>query len=189
MLCICEDTHIYCAVLRGKSESNIFEDETQKKKMLDIVVTVQQQADLQVLAYCVLDNELHLMMKSDTYEQIKEGLKQMKQLYEDQFLSEDSAIRRKTLWKNTAIREITVEWKAVRQCIKFHMMPVKQNLVSRPEDYWWCSYNDYLGRKWLPVTETSILLSWLDGNDRKALKNFRQQHQQKISKRKSPSIY
>lgn len=187
MLCICEDTHVYCAVLRGKSETGIFENEAQKKRMLDVVVMVSARMELCVLAYCVLDNELHLLMKGSSYEQMKEGMAQIKELYERMFLNV-SVPKRKSVWRPVAIREIPVEWKAVRQCVKLHMMPVKQNIVDRPEDYWWCSYNDYLGRKWLPVTETTIVLSWVDGNRRKALKNFRKQHELKKVRRRMPSV-
>lgn len=177
MLCICEDTHVYCAVLRGKTESGIFEDETQKKKILDVVVTVSSRTDLPVLAYCILDNELHLIMKGTSYEQMKDGVRQIRTMYQKLFAAQALSGRQRTVWKPVNIREIPVEWKVIRQCVQLHMMPVKQHIVSRPEDYWWCSYNDYLGRKWMPVTETTIVLSWVDGNRRKALRDFRLRHQ------------
>ncbi len=176
MLCICENVHVYSTVLRGKPEVSLFEDETCKKKMLDVVAAVQRGSELQVMAYCVLDNEVHLMVKGENYHQAKEGLTQMKKGYEQVLFPEGKRSDRCSLWKSSPIREIPVEWKAIRQCIRLHMLPVKHHLVSRPEDYWWCSYNDYLGRKWLPLTDTEILLSWVDGNHRKAVKDFRKKH-------------
>lgn len=181
MLCICGDTHIYCAVLRGKTDANIFEEEVQKKWMLDIVATVSCQSDLPVLAYCILDNEIHLIMKSSSYDQMKAGVTHIRKLYEKLCFEGTLSGRRSSMWGTTSIREIPVEWKVIRKCVSLHMMPVKRELVARPEDYWWCSYNDYLGRKWLPVTETTILLSWMDDNRRKAVKTFRLKHRLKKS--------
>ena len=86
MLCINEDTHIYCAVLRGKTERSILENEAQKKHMLDVVVTVSDRTDLLVLAYCILDNELHVMMKGSSYEQMRDGMKQIRDLFQKMFL-------------------------------------------------------------------------------------------------------
>lgn len=177
MLCICEDTHVYCTVLRGNTEPGIFENETQKKWMLDVVVTVSDRMKLSVLSYCILDNELHLMVSGNSYEQMKDAVKLIRELYQKMFFKKVDFMRKKSVWRRVVIQEIPVEWKAIRKCVQMHMMPVKQNLVARPEDYWWCSYNDYLGRKWMPVTETTIVLSWVDGNRRKALKVFRMQHQ------------
>lgn len=176
MICICENVHVYSTVLRGKPNVSLFENEAYKKKMLDVVAEVQKVSELRVMAYCVLDNEVHLMVKGENYRQAKEGLDRMKKGFEQVLFPEGKRTCRYSLWKNSLIREIPVEWKAIQQCIRLHMLPVKHHLVSRPEDYWWCSYSDYLGREWMSLTDTEILLSWVDGNQRKAVKDFRKKH-------------
>lgn len=176
MLCICENVHVYSTVLRGKPEVRLFENEICKKKMLDVVAAVRRGSKLRVMAYCVLDNEIHLMVEGENYQQAKEGLTLMKKGYEQVLFAEGKQSAGIRLWKSSPIREIPVEWKAIRQCIRLHMLPIKYHLVTRPEDYWWCSYNDYLGREWLPLTDTEILLSWVDGDPGKARKDFRRKH-------------
>lgn len=178
MLRICEDTHIYCAVLRGKSKKHIFEEEIQKKKMLDVVVNLRGTMGFRTLAYCVLDNEIHLMLEGKALEDIQQCLVRMQEQYEKAYFGLIKG-EKGTLWRSSVIREIPVEWRAVRCCIRLHTLPVEKELVSRPEDYWWCSYNDYLGRKWLGLAEPDIILSWIDGDIRKAARVFRQKHQQK----------
>ncbi len=176
MLRICEDTHVYCAVLRGKSGKHIFEEEIQKKKMLDVVVQLQRTMDFQTLAYCVLDNELHLMLQGETMAGVQRCLTNIQEQY-TYLWHEQSRKRKEKLWRNSIVREIYVEWRAVRCCIRLHTLPVNRQLVGKPEDYWWCSYQDYLGRQWIALADTGVLLSWIDGDIRKAAKIFKQQHQ------------
>lgn len=178
MLRICEDTHVYCAILRGKSKKHIFEEEIQKKKMLDVVVNIQSSMGFRILAYCILDDEMHLILENGDMDNILSGIAKIQEQYEANCPGRIKMGQGK-LWRNYIIREISVEWRAVRCCIGIHVLPVKRKLVSRPEDYWWCSYRDYMGRKWLNLTDTEILLSWIDGDVRKATKIFKAQHQKK----------
>lgn len=61
------DTQLCYAVLRGKSKEQLFEEEIQKMKLLNVAAYVRKGMDINVLAYCVLDNELHLILRLNDY--------------------------------------------------------------------------------------------------------------------------
>ena len=46
-----------------------------------------------------------------------------------------------------------------------HMNPVKSKLVKHPSDYKWSSYNDFLGKRNLPILYTNFLISNFNSND------------------------
>ncbi len=200
------DTQIYYAVLRGKSNRQLFEEEIQKMKILDAVVRVKEKMDLRILAYCVLDHAIHLLVRADKTV-LEDFLKQTEESYEqdcaqEAFLRIDCLSDRKTFPQvNSSVREQGIlygakepvrsfgksEWKeikdpeaALRCMLNLHLMPVRRGIVRRPADYWWCSYPDYTGRQWMPIASPSEMLSKFSDHPREAVRLFQKRHQKAL---------
>lgn len=208
-----EGKQICYAILRGKSNQQLFETEIQKMKLLDAAAGIQQdmETQIQVVAYCVMDNEMHLLMQTAGEQSVENYLDHLARRYEETCIPEDgNALRidylpdtRKFPNVNSSVHEQGIlygtnrkishfrkhtmhmlkDMKAVlRYCLKLHMLPVKEQIVSSPEDYWWCSYPDYLGRQWLPLADTTELLGQLGENEKQAQKIMRQKHMEALRK-------
>lgn len=206
-----ENTHICHAVLRGKSNLQLFEEEIQKMKILDAAANVRAEMQIQVLAYCVLDNELHLILQLGERQSAEAFLDAIARKYEatcfkqnhvplrvdylsdqNQFPDVNSSVHEQGVLYNvdTAIRHFRKHVVKMMQdtaeplecCLKLHMLPVRKGIVRNPEDYWWCSYLDYMGRQWLPVTDTSCVLSQLGDNPRQSAGIVRYRHQKALKK-------
>lgn len=173
---ICENTHVSYAILRGKINKRLFEDEIQKKKFLDVVVNVREEKDVPVLAYCVLDNEAYLILGEGKREKIRRFLDKIKEQYHGQQTAEGDP------WGKSTVKEITMEQAVNIYCIRLHTLALVRELVTRPEDYWWCSYRDYLGREWINLPQKEQILSYLAEDSGKAMRLFRRQHEASIIK-------
>lgn len=194
-----KDTHICYAVLRGRSNQQLFEEEARKMKLLDVTADVRQSMGVQVLAYCVLDNEVHLVLEMGQMQDADSFLTKIISEYERRCLSNTGGFSGDTVreglaymapaaakncFRQSTVRELKDVQSAARYCMKLHLMPVREGIVANPEDYWWCSYLDYLGRNWLPVTSTWQILKEYSADLTRAVKLFKKRVQKELEKRK-----
>ncbi len=210
-----DDAKTCYAVLRGKTKEHLFEEEIQKMKLLDVTARVRISMDIHIVAYCVLDNELHLVLLLQDGQSADEFLDNIARSYEEncledggplrvdylaaqnQFPDVNSSVSEHGFFYNTGkkishfrkntIKELNDKKAAVHYCLKMHMLPVKQGIVEEPQDYWWCSYLDYMGRKWLPVADTEQILSKFSSDPKQAIKLIRQRHMEALLKN-SPTL-
>ena len=132
---------IYHIMLRGINQQQIFEDEEDYAKFLDILKECKEISEYKVFAYCLMGNHIHLLVKEGT-----ENLEQMFKricgrfvywyntkyrrvghLFQDRFKSEPVDSER---YFFTVLRYI-------------HQNPVKAGICKRVEDYIYSSYSEY----------------------------------------------
>ena len=58
-------TGIYHIVLRGNNKQQIFLEEEDYKRLLDIVSDYSKSCDYSILAYCLMGNHIHLLIQED----------------------------------------------------------------------------------------------------------------------------
>ena len=133
---------IYHIMLRGINQQQIFEDEEDYAKFLDILKECKEISEYKVFAYCLMGNHIHLLVKEGT-----ENLEQMFKricgrfvywyntkyrrvghLFQDRFKSEPVDSER---YFFTVLRYI-------------HQNPVKAGICKRVEDYIYSSYSEYI---------------------------------------------
>lgn len=203
------DPQICHTVLRGKQNEHLFEEEIRKMKLLSMTADVRRKMDIQVLAYCVLDNELHMILQLREGQSADQFLDDIARRYEQLCMTDNvlrvdylsgqskypdvnSSVREQGFFyganqKIKHFRKNTVQFlngssAALRGCLKLHMMPVRLGIASAPGDYWWCSYLDYTGRNWLQIADTSEILENLSPNPKLAQKSIRMYHQKELEK-------
>lgn len=129
-------------MLRGINQQQIFEDEEDYAKFLDILKECKEISEYKVFAYCLMGNHIHLLVKEGT-----ENLEQMFKricgrfvywyntkyrrvghLFQDRFKSEPVDSER---YFFTVLRYI-------------HQNPVKAGICKRVEDYIYSSYSEYI---------------------------------------------
>jgi putative transposase len=134
---------IYHVMLRGANRQEIFHDEEDRLKFLDILERYKVNSDMSVYAWCLMDNHVHLLLREG-----REGLSlTMKRigvsyvwyynwkysttghLFQDRFKSENVETDQYLL---TVVRYI-------------HQNPIKAEIVSRLEEWRWSSYLGFYG--------------------------------------------
>ncbi|MBU5668743.1 transposase [Peptoniphilus sp. MSJ-1] len=74
------ESDIYHIYVRGNNFENIFKDKNDKNKYLDFVIQVKEKFNLEIYAYAIMDNHLHLLIKVD-YENLSKSMKYIQQSY------------------------------------------------------------------------------------------------------------
>ena len=130
-------------MLRGINQQQIFEDDEDNEKYLEVLGECKKVSGYKLYAYSLMGNHIHLLIKAEDegIEQIFKRIgaryvywynwkyRRSGHLFQDRFKSEPVGDDQYFL---TVLRYI-------------HQNPIKANLCSSIEEYKWSSYNEYLG--------------------------------------------
>ncbi len=135
-------TGIYHVILRGTDRQQIFADDEDYVNMLEIIKEYKDLTGVEVYAYCLMGNHIHLMIKEKTTE-ISQFIKRIGtkfvywynvkyqrtgHLFQDRFRSEAIESNEQFI---SVIRYI-------------HQNPKKAGIVRKMSDYPYSSYREYL---------------------------------------------
>jgi len=135
---------IYHIMLRGANKQEIFHDDEDCVKFLEIIGKYKRLSDMKVFAWCLMNNHVHLLIKEGN-EPISITMKRIGvsfvwfynykysttgHLFQDRFKSKNVETRRNLL---TVIRYI-------------HQNPVKAGIVNRMVEWRWSSCREYYGK-------------------------------------------
>lgn len=153
-------TGIYHIILRGANRQEIFHDDDDNRKFLEILEKYKIKSQLSIFAWCLMSNHLHLCVRVGN-ESISETMKRIAvsyvgyynwkyrangHLFQDRFGSENIETNR---YLFTVIRYI-------------HQNPVKAGIATKVDEWKWSSCNEYYGNEtaqWNLVNNNSILRS------------------------------
>lgn len=138
-------TGIYHIILRSVNQHIIFEEDADYQKFLYILSDCKSKYDIDIYAYCLMDNHIHLLLYSnqDTLSSFFQSLGtrfvrwyntkycRSGHLFQDRFHS--SVIENNTHYLSTLFY--------------IHNNPVKANICQNQSEYYWSSYNAFYGQK------------------------------------------
>ena len=142
-------TGIYHIMWRGANRQEIFHDEEDWIKFLDILNKYKLNCKLMVYAWCLMGNHVHLLIKEGN-EDISKTMKRIGvsyakyynwkyktigHLFQDRFKSENMENVKYFL---TVVRYI-------------HQNPVKAGIVKQPDKWKWSSCRGYYGKNLYPI--------------------------------------
>lgn len=135
---------VYHVMLRGANKQEIFHDDGDNMKFLDIVKKYKEESGMGVYAWCLMNNHVHLLVR-EVHEDLSTTMKRIGvsyasyynwkyqttgHLFQDRFRSESVESQRYFL---TVIRYI-------------HQNPVKAGIVHQVVDWRWSSCPAYYGQ-------------------------------------------
>jgi len=137
------ETGIYHVVLRGINKQTIFEDEEDHEMFLQTLDQYKQMSGYKLLAYCLMGNHVHLLMKTED-ESLGQCFKRIGASYVYWYNMKYYRVGHlfQDRYKSEAV-ETDDYFKVVIRYI--HRNPLKAGMVSRLEDYTWSSYREHLG--------------------------------------------
>jgi REP element-mobilizing transposase RayT len=155
------ETEIYHIMVRGIDRQDIFLDDSDREKFLQILCECKKLSGFQLYAYCLMTNHIHLLIKEgeETVSQLMRRLgtryvqyfnwkyQRTGHLFQDRFKSEVVADDTYFL---TVLRYI-------------HQNPKQAGMVQHPAEYDWSSYHDYTHHD--GITDVEFGLSLLKAND------------------------
>jgi REP element-mobilizing transposase RayT len=59
-------TGIYHTMFRGNNKQYVFNTDTEKQKLLECIEKAREKNFFNILAYCIMDNHIHILIKEST---------------------------------------------------------------------------------------------------------------------------
>jgi putative transposase len=152
------ESGIYHVILRGANRQEIFHDDDDNRKLLEILARYKTKSQFSIFAWCLMSNHVHLLVKEGN-ESLSNTMKRIGvsyvsyynwkyrangHLFQDRFGSENVETNRYLL---TVIRYI-------------HQNPVKAGIASKVDEWKWSSCLEYYGKdkdQWNLVNNQDIL--------------------------------
>jgi len=158
----------YHIMLRGNEKKAIFLKEEDMLRFLEITFKVRDEHHFYLIAYCLMDNHLHLMIKEDR-EDIAGLMKRITVSYVKYFNNKYNRVGHlfQDRFKSESVND---ENYALALSRYIHLNPVKAGLVAKPDDYRWSSYRGYLNSRALFADElyTDVILGMFSDNLQRA---------------------
>lgn len=138
------ESKIYHVMIRGNERKQIFLDDDDKIRFIDILKEKKQNQNYSIYGYCLMDNHVHLLINEGD-ETISQVMKKINISYAYYFNKKYGRVGHlfQDRFKSEAIEDDEYLLSAVRY---IHNNPVKANIVIQAEEYKWSSYGLYVGK-------------------------------------------
>jgi putative transposase len=151
---------IYHIMLRGINRQSIFENDDDCQKFIEILKTNIKAMCIEIYAYCLMGNHVHLLMKEGK-EAISNTMKRIGGSYVYWYNWQYGRIGPlfQDRFKSEAVEDDSYFLTVLRY---IHQNPVKAGLVEKAENYEWSSYREYF--KDSTMVNLEFALKILGGN-------------------------
>lgn len=155
------ESGIYHVIFRGVNRQCIFEDDDDEKTFLKILGQCSQECDFSVLAYCLMGNHVHLLLKFED-PSVSSAMKKLAVKYVSRFNSKYDRIGHlfQDRFKSEPVDDDAYLLTVFRYILR---NPVKAGIVEDPFDYPSSSAADYIQGN--GITDTTMILSMLSGRE------------------------
>ncbi|MFW6263386.1 MAG: transposase [Thermotogota bacterium] len=169
------ETGIYHVLLSGINKQTIFKDEEDNEQFLVTVNQFKKKSGYQLLAYCLMGNHIHLLMKTEG-----EALGQVFRRIGASFVYwyNRKYDRMGHLFQDRFKSEVVETDNYLLTCLRYiHQNPVKAGIIEDIESYVWSSYLEYLGIINDHHVDKDYVLNLFDEDRAKAVADFKAFHE------------
>lgn len=174
-------TGLYHIIIRGINRKNIFEEEADYLKFLDILGEVKEKEGFQLIAYCLMTNHVHIFLKENEPGNVKQIMHRLLTKYAGWYNRKYE--RSGSLIGNRYKSEPVEDKKYFFALLRYiHQNPIRSGIVENIEDYKWSSFREYINdgseisRSQIPgiqasgvrLTDAHLVLSRLCGDEKRA---------------------
>lgn len=158
-------TDYYHVMLRGINREDFFKNDKVKGVFMELLKEQQDKGLISTLAWCVMSNHVHLLLKADL-PQLSKAIK----VITLKFAAKYNAFNGRSgpvfgdRFRSECIEDDAYLLGALRY---IHQNPVKAGIVSEPSAYAWSSYTEYLSDvRYLHEEQRSFALGMIGGEQR-----------------------
>jgi REP element-mobilizing transposase RayT len=153
------ETGIYHVIFRGVNRFNIFEEDKDYEKILEIISDLKEKISFDIYAYVLMNNHVHLIIKELELGEISLIMKRILTRYAGWFNRkyDRSGILIANRFKSEPVETEDYLLTLARY---IHQNPVKGGLTSKIDSYKWSSFKEYLGKS--EICNTDFIMSIID---------------------------
>lgn len=151
-------TGIYHIMLRRINKENIFEDEEDHEKFIQILERYKEKTDYKLYAYCLMGNHIHMLIRikdANLGNLMKKITVSFVVWYNKKYLRTGSLFQER--YKSEPVETKSYFLGVLRY---IHQNPTKAKIVTKLKDYKWSSYNEYILKQ--RITDIDFPLDMFD---------------------------
>ena len=145
------ESGIYHIMLRGINQQQIFEDEEDYEKFIQILGSCKIISKFNIFAYCLMGNHIHLLIKEE-----KESIEQIIKRIGARFVYWYNIKYQRTghLFQDRFKSEPVESEEYFSRVVRYiHQNPIKAGICKKISDYKYSSYNEFINQSDLIDTE------------------------------------
>ncbi len=162
------ESNIYHVMVRGINQQNIFVDEEDNLKYLDLLARYQKEFYYSIYAYCLMGNHVHILIKEGA-EDLSNTMRRMgisyAQWYNWQYNRKGHLFQGR--YKSEPVEDESYFLTVIRY---IHQNPLNAGLVNCMEEYKWSSYGEYITQA--IIIDVDYVLAFFSGDRETALREF-----------------
>ncbi|MFZ7121841.1 MAG: transposase [Eubacteriaceae bacterium] len=161
-------TGYYHIMMRGNNAEAIFEFDEQKKFFLSLLH--QEEALIEIVAYCIMNNHVHIITKCEITD-LSKAIKRLNIRYAMKYNYLNNRVAH--VFQDRYKSEIITSEIYLNEVIRYvHNNPVAAQIVEKAENYPWSSYNEYLRNIKIISRKQKEFIMKLFSNNKEVFKNF-----------------
>lgn len=161
----------YHVTARGNEQKDVFKNQRDRERFLSYLESSVVRYEAVIHAYCLMSNHYHLIIETPSAN-LSQIMQHINGAYTNYF-----NIKRKRSGHlfQSRYKAILIEADEYAKELSryIHLNPVRAVMVTRPEEYRWSSYTDYIVERKAPDWLTTKLILGYFGTDKTAPKNYR----------------
>ena len=162
---------VYHVICRGNNRQAIFRDDQDRKRYLEKLSGYCQEKSVDLLAYCLLSNHLHLLVETP-----EGNLSKMMQAFQTSYTIYFNKRHGRTghIFEQRYKAMLVDKDNYLLQVSRYiHLNAVSAKIVERSQDFRWSSYSSYLKGKGLVGLKTATVLGYFSGSRSRQIQQYR----------------
>ena len=162
----------YHVTSRGNEQKDVFKSQRDREKFLEYLASATERYGAVIHAYCLLSNHYHLLLETPGGN-LLQIMRHINGAYTTYFNVKRKRAGHLFQGRFKAILVEADEY-AMELSRYIHLNPVRAGMVTRPEEYRWSSYNNFIGQgtatSWLRV---ETILNYFSKDTKEAKQKYR----------------
>lgn len=128
---------------QGINKEYIFNDDNLKEKYRAIIKEKMQKNNVNIIAYCIMDNHVHMLVNIQKIEDMCKFMQQVNTTYAKFYNKVHNRVG--FVFRNRYLAKPILDENQLNKCIAYiHRNPVVAKIVEKESDYKFSSYNEYI---------------------------------------------
>ena len=130
-------------MVQGVNKEYIFNTDDYMKKYQKLIFSNLKKYNLELLAYCIMNNHAHLLMYTEKIDEMSKFMKSVNTAFSMCYNHTQNRVG--VVFRNRFESETIKDRKHLINCIAYiHNNPVKASMIANPGEYKYSSYNNYV---------------------------------------------
>ena len=149
-------TNLFHIMVQGINKSYIFNDSIDIKYYIKLLYELNNQHNIQIIAYCVMNNHTHILIKSENIDEMSKFMKRVNVKFSRYYNKKHNRVG--YVFRDRFKSQGIYSEKHMYNCIRYiYENPVKAGICKSPDEYPYSNYN-----KKIDIYNNEDFMSFID---------------------------